>query len=110
MARTGQDLLSRLADRGEEAIARMGEMPGAGRLLDVANNLRQRVDELQRRLQRMDVLDRRLTALEARVDELEPKRAPARRATTRKSTTPKKTTTAKKSSGGSSSSSSGSSS
>ena len=76
MAGRGQDLVNKLADRGEDAIARMGEIPGAGRLLEVADSLRRRLDELQRRLQRLDVVEQRVAALEARVEELTASKPP----------------------------------
>jgi DNA repair ATPase RecN len=65
-----QDLLGRLADRGEEAIQRMGEMPGAGRFLEVAMGLRDRMDELQKRTRDLAAMERRLNELERKVDRL----------------------------------------
>lgn len=62
-----KDLLSRLADAGEEAINRLSELPGASRFLDTANSLRARVDELQRRVRGLDDLERRVETLEAQV-------------------------------------------
>lgn len=70
MARAQKDLLSRLADAGEEAMHRLSEAPGADRLLGVANSLRERVDELQRRMRNVEGLEHRLEVLERRVDEL----------------------------------------
>ena len=84
MARRGQDLLNKLADRGEEAIGRVGELPGAGRAIDRVDSLRRRLDEMQRRLQRVDLIEQRVTALEARVEELSASKD-----------TPKKTTSAR---------------
>jgi hypothetical protein len=65
-----KDLLTRLADRGEEAISRLADAPGADRLLGVAQSLRDRLDEMQRRLRGLDELERRVAELERRVDEL----------------------------------------
>ena len=42
-----RDLLTRLADAGEEAIQRIGTAPGADRLLGAVNSMRDRVDDLQ---------------------------------------------------------------
>ena len=82
MAQRGEsrDLLSRLAEAGEEAIKRLGEAPGANRVTEVANTLRDRVDELQKKVRGIDELERRVTALEKRLAALE-KPAPRRRAT-----------------------------
>ena len=66
---TNRDLLTRLADAGEEAIARMAETPGAERLIGAVTGLRDRVDELQRRVRGIEELERRVAALEARFAE-----------------------------------------
>jgi hypothetical protein len=68
--REPKDLLTRLADRGEEAIQRLADAPGADRLLGVAQSLRDRMDEMQRRVRGLDELERRVAELERRVDEL----------------------------------------
>ena len=74
-----KDLLTRLADRGEEAIQRLADAPGADRLLGVAQSLRDRMDEMQRHVRGIDELERRVAELERRVDELAaPSAAPAR--------------------------------
>ena len=52
--REPKDLLTRLADRGEEAIQRLSDAPGADRLLGVAQSLRDRMDEMQRRVRGLD--------------------------------------------------------
>jgi hypothetical protein len=63
-----RDLLTRLADAGEEAIARLGDTPGADRLLGVANSMRDRMDELQRRVRGLEAFGRRSDDLNRRVD------------------------------------------
>jgi hypothetical protein len=97
-----KDLLSRLADVGEEAIGRLGETPGAERFMGTVGTMRDRLDELQRRVRGIDELERRVAALEAKLAEPPVKattrrRPPARRpaaskstktGTTRKRTTP----------------------
>ena len=79
MAQRGQDLLSRLADRGEEAIQRLADVPGANRFLDAATGLRERVDELQKRMRGLDEIERRVDELERRVDALSGTKTSARR-------------------------------
>jgi hypothetical protein len=80
-----QDLFSRLADRGEEVIGKLGDMPGAHRLLESANVLKERADELQKRIRGLDALERRVAALERKVDQLSkssrPKKPAPRRTT-----------------------------
>lgn len=62
-----KDLLTRLADAGEDAINRLSDLPGASRFMDTANSLRVRVDELQKRVRGLDDLERRVEKLEAQV-------------------------------------------
>src|SRR5436190_13566529 len=72
-----RNLLTRLADVGEEAIQRVGEMPGMSRLAEPLMALRERVDDLQRRMRGVDALERRLTDLERRVELIEGPGTPA---------------------------------
>lgn len=95
--REPKDLLTMLADRGEEAIQRLSDAPGAERVLGAAQALRDRLDELQKRMRGIDALERRVAELEKRVDALS---APSTRSRTRagaksRSTTAKRPTGAK---------------
>jgi hypothetical protein len=74
MERGGQDFLSKLADRGEEAISRLADAPGGGRFADAARAMRDRMDELQKRLRGLDALEKRVAELEQRVNELQGKK------------------------------------
>ena len=65
-----RDLISRLADRGEEMLAKFAETPGASRVLELLNTTRERLDDLQKRVMGLEALERRLDELERRVDEL----------------------------------------
>jgi polyhydroxyalkanoate synthesis regulator phasin len=64
------DLISRLAELSEEARQRLQEAPGADRVFTALNGVRDRLDELQRRVRGLEELERRLDALEKRVDKL----------------------------------------
>ena len=78
--REPKDLLTMLADRGEEAIQRLSDAPGADRVLGAAQALRDRLDEMQKRLRGLDAIERRVSALEKRVDSLSgAKKRPATR-------------------------------
>ena len=68
-----KDLIGRLADAGEEAIQRIGSAPGADRLLGAVNGLRERVDDMQKRLRGLEAVEKRLATVERRVDKLEGK-------------------------------------
>ena len=84
-----QDLLGRLADMGEEAIQKLADAPGADKALTALNGLRERVDELQKRVRGIEELEKRLAALEKKVDRLakgsSSTRAPARGGPAKKS-------------------------
>ena len=92
MAERKQDLLGMLADRGEDVVGRITELPRAQKLLETANTLRDRADELQKKVRGLDALEQRVAVLEKKFDQLS--RGSASGATKR--TTAKRTTTAKK--------------
>ena len=78
-----KDLLNRLADAGDQAIQKLGEAPGGKKVMDAVTGMRDRVDELQKRVRALGELDKRVKQLERKVSALE-KPKPARRSTTRK--------------------------
>jgi hypothetical protein len=88
MAGQPRDLLTMLADRGEEAIQKLADTPGADRLLGVAQSMRERLDEIQKRVRGIDALETRVAELERRLDELSApsaaKKTPARKAAAKK--------------------------
>ncbi len=71
-----RDLISRLADRGEEMLAKFAETPGAHRVIELLNSTRERLDDLQKRVIGLENLERRLDGVEKRLAKLE-KSAPA---------------------------------
>jgi hypothetical protein len=85
-----KDLLTRLSDAGEEALSRVAGSQTTARVVDSLGGMRERLDEMQRKVRGLDALEQRVTELERRVDALsKPKRATTSR---RRSTTPKPTT------------------
>ena len=82
-----KDVLGRLADRGEQAVSRLAEVAGGTRFLEAANVLRERLDELQKRVRGLDVLERRVDALERRLDEVAAKAEAGTRSRARSGTT-----------------------
>ena len=68
--REPKDLLTMLADRGEEAIQRLADAPGADRVLNAAQALRDRMDEMQKRIRGIDALEKRVAELEKKVEAL----------------------------------------
>ncbi len=97
MAQRPQDLLSRLADRGEEVIGKLGDMPGAQRLLESATVLKDRADELQKRVRGLDALEQRVAALERKLDQISKPdgTSRSRSSTAKKPAAAKRTTRAK---------------
>jgi uncharacterized protein involved in exopolysaccharide biosynthesis len=82
------DLVGRLADLSEEALQRLAEMPGADRAASALNALRDRIDELQKRVRGLEALEQRLTALERKVDKLSKSEStPGAKRTTKTTTT-----------------------
>jgi hypothetical protein len=93
--RAQKDILSRLADAGEEAIQRLSDAPGADRFMGAAGALRDRLDEMQKRIRGLEQLEQRLAALERKVDRLS--KAGGTASGRKTSTASRKTTTTKSS-------------
>ena len=98
MAGARKDLLSRLADAGEDAISRLGDAPGMDRMVGFANSTRDRLDELTKRVRGIDALEQRVTRMEKRLDEMSGTKSSTRARSTAKKTTARKTTTRRSSS------------
>ena len=96
MPRQRTDLVSKLTDAGEEAINRLHDAPGADRLLAVATSMRDRVDELTKKVRGIDAMEKRLKDLERKVDKLSggAKKTASRSRSAAKSTTAKARSTA----------------
>lgn len=93
-----KDLLTRLSDVGEEALSRVASSTTTSRVMETVGGMRERLDDVQRKVRGLDALEKRVAKLEKRVDELskpKQKRAPATRSRT---TAAKRTTTRKKTS------------
>jgi hypothetical protein len=93
--RNQKDLLGRLSDVGEEALSRVAGSPTASRVFDSVGGMRERLDDIQKKLRGLDALERRVEKLEQRVEELsKPKRSSSgatRTATTKRAATPRST-------------------
>src|ERR687896_350189 len=85
-----KDLLTRLSDAGEEALSRVAGSPTTARLLDSMGGMRERLDDVQKKVRGLDALEKRVAKLEKRVEELS-KAKPASPPRTRSATT-KRTT------------------
>jgi hypothetical protein len=91
MAQRGQkDLLHKLADKGEEAISKLADVPAADKVVGAVTGMGKRLDEMQKRVRGLESIEKRVAALERRVDKLadttgstKRRAAPAKRTTTR---------------------------
>lgn len=71
----------------------MGTVPGADKLLGTVNSMRERLDDVQKRVRGLEGLDKRLGAVERRLDKLEGKgTSSSRKSSTTKRSTPRKPT------------------
>ena len=59
-----RDMIARLADRGEQTIAKLADLPGGTKALKAVNDLRERVDELGKKVRGIDELEKRLAKVE----------------------------------------------
>ncbi|HSO02623.1 MAG TPA: hypothetical protein VLS46_08865 [Gaiellaceae bacterium] len=65
MAKTSQkDILSRVQDLGAEALHKLQDVPGGSKLLDMANETKARMDDVQKKLRGLDALEKRVAKLE----------------------------------------------
>src|SRR6476659_9613700 len=58
------DVIARLAGKGEEAIRRIADLPGGQRALEAFNDLKLRVDDLSRKVRGVDELEKRVARIE----------------------------------------------
>ena len=73
-SQANKDILTRLADRGEQVVGRISDLPGAKAIMDSTTSLGKRIDEMQKRIRKIEPLEKRVDQLEGK-----PKRAPAKR-------------------------------
>lgn len=72
-----KDFASRLADAGGDAMQKLSDLPMGKALVDGAQQVRERLDELATRIRAIDPLEKRVAVLEERVTKLEKKSKPA---------------------------------
>jgi hypothetical protein len=75
--RQNDDLIGRLAGKGEQAVQRLSDLPGGTRALKAFNDLKLRVDDLSRRVRGIDALETRVAKLEKEVAALKRAQKPA---------------------------------
>ena len=95
MAKTQQkDIITQFRELGSEALQRLADVPGGSKLVEMANDSRARLDEMQKRLRGLDELEKRVAKLEKQLATQQVKKSTtARKATTaRKSAAPRRVT------------------
>lgn len=70
-----KDVVRRFAERGEDALQRLADLPGGSRALRAVAELGRRVDEIARKARGIDALEQRVEALERELAELRRERA-----------------------------------
>jgi hypothetical protein len=83
-----KDFMTRLTEAGEDALQRLTELPGGQRAVGAFNDLRNRVDELSKKVRGIDALEERVAKLEREVASLKRARPQARRSSSRSRSTP----------------------
>lgn len=78
-----RDMIARLADRGEQTIAKLADLPGGTKALKAVNDLRERVDELGKKVRGIDEIEKRLAKVERELATLKRTQKPKAAAATR---------------------------
>jgi len=94
--KTDKDLLTRLSDVGEEALSRVAGSQATTRLLDTVGGMRERLEDVQKKVRGIDALEQRIAKLEKQVADLSKPKTRARTATRKTTSTPRRTTTPKR--------------
>ena len=79
-----KDVITRLADAGEEALQKLGDLPGGKSLLKAVGDIRTRLDDTTAKLRKLDPLERRVSSIEKRLSALEGPKTTTTRKTAKK--------------------------
>jgi hypothetical protein len=80
MAKTPQqDILTRMTNLVPDALHRLQDIPGGQRLVELANESKLRLDEMQKRLRGLDELEKRVAKLEQQLAAQKAKKPAARK-------------------------------
>ena len=74
---TNDDVIARLASKGEQAVQRLADLPGGTRALQAFNELKARVDDLSKKVRGIDALEQRVAKLEKELAALKRAQKPA---------------------------------
>jgi hypothetical protein len=79
------DLIARLSDAGEEALSRIAGLPATAKVLEGVGGMRERLDDVQKKVRGIEELEKRVAKLEKRVDDLAKAKPRARTTSSRSS-------------------------
>jgi hypothetical protein len=65
-----RDLLTRLSDAGEDALSRLAGSGATAKVVEGVGGMRERLDEVQKKMRGIDELEKRVAKLEKRLDDL----------------------------------------
>jgi predicted nuclease with TOPRIM domain len=82
------DILARFTELGHEALNKLSDMPGGSKFVDMMNESKTRLDEMQKKLRGLDELEKRVAKLEKQVAATA-KPGPKKKPVARKPATPK---------------------
>ena len=94
MAKTGttnkqNDIFARVTELGQEALNKLSDVPGGSKVVDMMNDSKARLDEMQKKLRGLDALEQRVAALEKQLG-MTAKKPAAKKPAASKPATPKK--------------------
>ena len=98
MAKEKQDILSKLADKGEGALSRVASSQTTALVVGSVTGLRERMDEVQKKVRGLDELEERVAKLEKQLAELQKPEAKPKTTGTRSASSPARKSPAKKTS------------
>ncbi len=58
------DIFARVTELGQEALNKLADVPGGSKVVDMMNESKARLDEMQKKLRGLDALEQRVAALE----------------------------------------------
>ena len=78
------DILTRFTELGHEALNKLSDVPGGSRFVDMMNESKTRLDEMQKKLRGLDELEKRVAKLEQQLAATVKKPAPRKKTAARK--------------------------
>jgi len=71
----GRNPLNQLASVGEDLLEKASQNPRTAKIVQSANDARNRIDDLSKRVRGLEAMEKRIAELESRVQKLETKKS-----------------------------------